>query len=86
MTATEEVGAAAQATQDPTPVSEDPAAETEDPVEGGKPASESADVTEPEIGEAESTAPDQDVAVENQREAAAEETPADEKKDDDKLF
>jgi len=80
VTATEDVGAAAQATEDPTPVADSPAAETEDQLDGaGKPASESADVTEPGIGEAESTAPDQDSAVEEQREVA-------EDKDDDKLF
>ena len=81
VTATEDVGAAAQATEDPTPVAENPAAETEDQIDGGgKPASASDDVTEPEIGEAESTAPDQDSAVEQQREVA------EDKLDDDKLF
>jgi len=81
VTATEDVGAAAKATEDPSPVAKNPAAETEDQLDGaGKPASDSDDVTEPEIGEAESTAPDQDSAVEEQREVA------DEKKDDDKLF
>jgi Fe-S oxidoreductase len=84
ITATEDVGVAAKATEDPTPVAENPAAETEGQLDGaGKPASESDDVTEPEIGEAESTAPDQDSAVEAQREAAEE---ADEKKDDGTLF
>ena len=76
-----DVGAAAKATADPTPVAENPAAETEEPIEGGgKPASSSDDVTEPEIGEAESTAPDQDSAVEEER--AADE----DKKDDGTLF
>jgi Fe-S oxidoreductase len=94
VTATEDVAvnadaAATGATEAPA----DPAAETEPSGEGvGEPASESEDVTTVEIGEAESTAPDEDVAVQTEREAATAEpaeTPAEtpaEDKDDDKLF
>ena len=93
-TATEDVAvnadaAATGATEAPA----DPAAETEPSGEGmGEPASESEDVTTDEIGEAESTAPDEDVAVQTEREAPtaqqpeAPAEPAAEDKDDDKLF
>ncbi len=94
VTATEDVAVNADATvtgETAAPV--DPAAETEPSGEGvGEPASESEDVTTDEIGEAESTAPDEDVAVQTEREAATAEpaeTPAEtpaEDKDDDKLF
>jgi hypothetical protein len=94
VTATEDVAVNADATvTGATAAPADPAAETEPTGEGvGEPASESADVTTDEIGEAESTAPDEDVAVQTEREAptaapeaAAPEAPA-EDKDDDKLF
>ncbi|MGN6574384.1 MAG: heterodisulfide reductase-related iron-sulfur binding cluster [Nocardioides sp.] len=73
VTATEDVAVNADATEsDATaPAPEEAVAKTEpDAAEGaGSPDSDSADVTEDEIGEAESTAPDEDVAVEAAREA-----------------
>lgn len=90
VTATEDVAVNADAAATgETAAPADPAAETEPSGEGvGEPASESEDVTTDEIGEAESTAPDEDVAVQTEREAptaAPTEAPA-EDKDDDKLF
>ena len=87
VTATEEVGAAARGDPGPAPSRRTRRPRPRTRSRAASPASESADVTEPEIGEAESTAPDEDVAVgEPKREAAAEDGPADENKDDDKLF
>jgi hypothetical protein len=79
VTATEDVAVNADAAATgATLAPADPAAETEPAGEGvGEPASESEDVTTDGIGEAESTAPDEDVAVQAEREASTAE-PADE--------
>ncbi len=75
VTATEDVAVNADAAESgaSAPDSEEAVAKTEpDAAEGaGSPAGESADVTEDKIGEAESTAPDEDVAVEAEREATS---------------
>jgi Fe-S oxidoreductase len=97
VTATEEVGANAAATEENDAAAEpDPAAETE-PADGAATDPDSSDVTEPEISEAESTAPEGDAAVASEREAApsdngtsnaqAGEKPEQKKQpEDDKLF
>jgi Fe-S oxidoreductase len=104
VTATEDVGANAAASKEEDPErgqvsSADPAAETE-PVAPADSDPASGDVTTPEIGEAESTAPQDDAAVENLEEAGPQvpsdavadavhdsaETDPEETPDQDKLF